>query len=135
MLRRQRAQQKHKRYFTAAELAEFVYCPLVWWYEQYEPAAQEDTETLFARMVELEQEHGPRAASLPEYQLLERLLLQRGAFDSGRERHSEHSRRVEEIRQEARRQPLAGCGRALTLVAVALLVLAVLFIAAAFLLH
>jgi hypothetical protein len=135
MLRRQRAQKKQPRYFTASEVAEFEYCPLAWWYEQYEPAAQADTETLFARMVELEHEHGPQAPALPEYQLHERLLLRRGAFESGQEHHTAHAQEIEEIQEEARTLPLSGCGRRLALAAAVLLIAAILLIAAAVFVH
>ena len=79
----QRRQQQHQsqRLFTATELADFEYCPLLWWHEQFESAVQEDTEELFARLVELEQEHETLAPSIPEYQLIEQLLVRRNAFE------------------------------------------------------
>ncbi|MBX5452240.1 hypothetical protein [Thermogemmatispora sp.] len=133
--RQPRGKRPSKRYFTASEVAAFEYCPLAWWHEQYEPAAQADTEELFARMVELEHEHGPQATALPEYQLHERLLLRRGAFDTGQEQHREHAEALEEAYEEARALPFAGCSRRLMLVAIALLISAIVLIAAAILLR
>src|SRR5260370_30868434 len=80
-----------QRIFTASEVAEYEYCPLVWWYEQYEPLATADTEELFARMVELDHDHGPQATTLPEYQVIEQLLVRRGAFEQGQQHHHEHA--------------------------------------------
>jgi hypothetical protein len=80
--------QPAKRAFAASKVAEFDYCPLAWWYGQYEPLATADTEELFARMVELEHDHGPQATALPEYQLIEQLLVRRGAFERGRQLHA-----------------------------------------------
>src|SRR5690242_11354201 len=87
-------QRNSQQMFTASEVAEFEYCPLAWWYEQYEPASKEDTEELFARMVELEEQHDAAAPTLPEYQMLEQLLLRRGAFDEGRQQHLAHAEEV-----------------------------------------
>src|SRR5690349_18114371 len=98
--RQSRSQQKQihsQRVFTASEVAEYEYCSLVWWYEQYEPLARADTEELFARMVELEHDHGPQATTLPEYQVIEQLLVRRGAFEQGLEQHHEHAQAVAEI--------------------------------------
>ena len=131
----QQVQQTQQRPFTASEVAEFEYCPLVWWHEQYEPAAQADDEELFARMVELEHEHGAQAPSVPEYQMLERLLLRRGAFDEGREQHEAHAREVEEVEEEAAGVPVTSHIRQLMIVILILLVVAVVLIAAAVLLR
>lgn len=92
--------QQEARAFTASEVAEFEYCPLAWWYEQYEPAAKADTDELFARMVELEHEHDTQAPALPEYQMIEQVLLRRGAFQEGQEQHLEHAEEVAEIEEE-----------------------------------
>ena len=80
---RQQTQQREQapRIFTASEVAEFEYCPLVWWHEQFEPASHADSEELFARLVELEHEHDVQATAIPEYQMIEQLLVKRGAFD------------------------------------------------------
>jgi hypothetical protein len=132
----QPAHVKRARLFTASEVAEFEYCPLAWWYEQYEELAQVDSEDLFARLVELEHEHGSHAPALPEYQLAEQLLLRKGAFDEGREQHQEHAEEVEELQEE--RIPMPGAGRAvrtLAYVAVVLFVLAALLIVAALILR
>src|SRR5437588_12280338 len=126
MQQRQQSQIKRQRLFTASEVAEFEYCPLVWWHEQYEPLAQVDTEELFARLVELEQEHGSQAPALPEYQMVEQLLVRKGAFDEGQRQHLEHAQEVEEVQEErvttARTTTTV---RMLALAAVVILVLAV----------
>jgi hypothetical protein len=88
------------RVFTASEVAEFEYCPLAWWHEQFEPWARAESEELFARLVELEHEHGAQAPALPEYRLIEQLLLRQGAFDEGRRQHQEHAEAVEDIEEE-----------------------------------
>ena len=129
----QMAQTKF-RLFTASEVAEFEYCPLVWWHEQFEPLAQAGSEELFARLVELEHEHGPQAVALPEYEVIEQLLLRMGAFEEGREQHSEHAGEVEEAEVEARTAVRRG-GRAVAILIVVLVVLAVVLIAGAFLIR
>src|SRR5438445_13821222 len=124
MQQRQQLQGK-QRLFRASEVAEFEYCPLVWWYERFEPLAQADTEELFARLVELEHEHGAQAPNLPEYQVVEQLLLRQGAFDEGQRQHREHAEAVEEAEEAVRGStPATGRTRLLALVAVALLLLA-----------
>src|ERR1700682_4607292 len=126
MQQRQQAQTKRQRLFTASEVAEFEYCPLAWWYEQYEPLAQVDSEELFARLVELEQEQGSQAPALPEYQMVEQLLLRKGAFEEGQQQHLEHAEEVEEVQEErVTTGRTTGVARLLALVAVAVLVLAV----------
>src|SRR5205085_3823214 len=128
----QQSTQAKQRLFTASEVAEFEYCPLVWWHEEFEPLAQANTEELFARMVELEHEHGPQAPALPEYQVIEQLLLREGAFEEGRQQHSDHAEEVEEIEEEARAGVRAtGYMRTLTTLAAILVVLALLLIIAA----
>ena len=100
MEQRRKQQHNSQRIFTASELAEFEYCPLAWWYEQFEPAAQEDTEELFARLVEIEQEHDTQAPTIPEYQMIEQLLVRRGAFEQGQQQHLEHAEEVAELEEE-----------------------------------
>jgi hypothetical protein len=127
----QNQQHQAQRIFTASEVAEFEYCPLTWWHEQFEPLAQADTEELFARLVELEHEHGPQAPGLPEYQVGEQLLLRCGAFAEGRQQHLDHAEEVEEI--EAERVEVVNSGnrgRALGRIALVLLLVALLFIVA-----
>jgi hypothetical protein len=122
----QRGQQQYQvqRIFTASEVAEFEYCPLTWWHEQFEPLAQADTDEIFARLVELEEEHGPQAPALPEYQVGEQLLLRRGAFEQGIEQHQEHADAVAEIEEERVSVSFVGSGEnARTLARIALLVL------------
>lgn len=96
----QNAKLEKQRKFTASEVAEFEYCPLAWWHEQYEPHTQEEDDELFARMVELEHEHGQQATILPEYQVIEQLLLRRGAFEMGRKQHRAHVAEVEQAEAE-----------------------------------
>jgi hypothetical protein len=134
MQQQQPAQTKRTRLFTASEVAEFEYCPLAWWYEQYESLAQVNTEELFARLVELEHEHGSEAPALPEYQMVEQLLLRKGAFDEGREQHLEHAEEVEELQEERiTTARTSGTVRVLAVVAVIILVVAILLIIAALL--
>ena len=134
---------KTSRLFTASEVAEFEYCPLSWWHEQFEPWVHVDNEELFARLVELEHEHGAQAPAVPEYQMIEQLLLRREAFEEGREQHQEHADAVEDAEQEAEEEARQGVyglsqtGRSrLVLVAIIVLgVLAVLLIGIGLLLH
>lgn len=135
-------QQRHKalshgqRLFTASEVAEFEYCPLTWWHEQFEPLAQADTEDLFARLVELEHDHGSQAPALPEYRMVEQLLLRRGAFDEGSQQHIEHAEEVEEVQQEAYSGiTIAGRIRLLAVTVVVIVLIAFLFIGAALILR
>lgn len=73
-----------QRVYTTTEVARYEYCPLVWWHEQFDPLAIGETEDLFAQMVEMEYAHGPQATSLPDYQVIEQILVQRGAFEKER---------------------------------------------------
>ena len=128
------------RIFTASEVAEFEYCPLAWWHEQFEPWAHAESGELFARLVELEHEHNAQAPGLPEYRLIEQLLLRRGAFDEGRRQHEEHAEAVEDIEEEIEMEirpggSFAGQGRVLALAALVLGSLALLLIVFALLLR
>ena len=135
-MQQQRQSQSKQRLFTASEVAEFEYCPLVWWHEQFEPLAQANNEKLFARMVELEYEDGAQATTLPEYQMIEQLLLRRGAFEEGRQQHLDHAEEVEEIEEEEYREVKAsGRARILAVFAIVLLCLALALVIAAFFLH
>ena len=128
--------QSRQRLFTASEVAEFEYCPLVWWHEQFEPLAQASDDELFARMVELEYEHGAQATALPEYKMVEQLLLRRGAFDEGRQQHLNHAEDVEEIQEEVRRGVKAtGRMRIIAAIAIVLLCLALALVIAAIVLR
>ena len=127
---------KHTRLFTASEVAEFEYCPLTWWYEQFEPWAHAENEELFARLVELEHEHGAQSPALPEYQMIEQLLLRREAFEEGHLQHEEHASAVEDVEEEVeeeQRQGIYGMasGRTLVIALCVLGVLALLLIASA----
>jgi hypothetical protein len=135
-MQQRRQPQSRQRLFTASEVAEFEYCPLVWWHEQFEPLAQADNDELFARMVELEYEHGAQAPALPEYKMIEQLLLRRGAFDEGRQQHLEHAEDVEEIQEEVLRGVKAtGRMRIIAVIAIVLLCLALALVIAAILLR
>lgn len=131
----QNAKLEKQRKFTASDLAEFEYCPLAWWYEEYEPHTREEDDELFARMVELEHEHGQQATVIPEYQVIEQLLLRRGAFATGRQQHRAHAEEVE----QAEKEPVVVTGRAakrtraLITVAVIVLLLALALLALAML--
>ncbi|SRR6266702_2065558 len=126
--------QPQQRVFTASEVAEFEYCPLVWWHEQFEPLAQADKEELFARLVELEHEQGPQAPALPEYQTVEQLLLRKGAFEEGQQQHLDHAEEVEEVQEERISIATAtGNMRRLVLIAVLILVIALVLISVALL--
>ncbi len=128
--------QQQQHFFSASEVAEFEYCPLKWWHDCFEPAAQTGTEELFARLVELEHDHEMQAPSLPEYRVIEQLLLRRGAFDVGTEQHREHAEEVEQVQEEARRSVTAtGQMRVLIIMVGVIVVVALLCIAAAILIH
>ena len=89
--------------FTASEIAEYEYCPLVWWYEKYDPLVETGTEELFAHLVAMEHEHGAQATAIPEYQVIEQLLVRRGAFEAdGQQRikHAEQDERAAEMEAE-----------------------------------
>jgi hypothetical protein len=124
--------QSRQRLYTASEVAQFEYCPLEWWHEQFEPLAQAGNEELFARMVELEYEHGAQAPALPEYQTIEQLLLRRGAFEEGRQQHLDHADEVVEIQEEVRKGVKAtGRARILAVLAIVLLCLSLALVFAA----
>ena len=131
-MQQRRLSQTKQRLFTASEVAQFEYCPLVWWHEQFEPLAQANNEELFAHMVELENEHGVQATSLPEYQMVEQLLLRRGAFEAGRQQHLDHAEEVQEIEEEIRQGEVATLrSRMLVAIAIVLLCLALALVVAA----
>ena len=130
-MQQQQKAQSRERLFTASEVAEFEYCPLVWWHEQFEPMAQADTEEQFARLVELEHEHGAQAPALPEYQVVEQLLLRKGAFEEGRQQHVEHAEEVEEAQEIPSSMTTTRRMRILVLIIVTILIIALLLIVAA----
>jgi hypothetical protein len=70
-----------QRNYTAKEIAQYEYCPLVWWHEQYDPAVLADNDKLFAQLVALEHEYGSQAPDIPDYQVIEQILVRRGAFE------------------------------------------------------
>ncbi len=135
MQQRGQLQHQSQHIFAASEVAEFEYCPLTWWHEHFEPLAQADTEEIFARLVELEDEHGPQAPALPEYQVGEQLLLRRGAFEQGIQQHQEHADEVAEMEDE--RVSFVGnrdTARTLGRIALIVLLLALVLIVASLLL-
>jgi len=82
-------------------------------------------------MVELEHEHSSQAPTLPEYRMVEQLLVRREAFDEGLQQHLEHAKGVAKIEQEHIGVPNAsGTMRCLLSITLALLVVALLLIAA-----
>ncbi len=125
--------------FTASELAEYDYCPLVWWYEKYDPLVAEGSEELFARLVEMEHDHGRAAPALPEYQVIEQLLVRRGAFEAqGQQRaaRSEQDEGAAEMEAEGSVSGGNDSGRKLHMLsrlALASLLIALLILALAFL--
>jgi hypothetical protein len=131
-MQQQSTAQTKQRLFTATEVAQFEYCPLVWWQEQFGPLAHMDTEELFARMVELEHEYGQQAVALPEYEAIENLLLRQGAFEEGRRQHAEHADELDKIEEEARVATPTGRGaRVLAILVIVLVALALLMFVAA----
>jgi len=119
--------------FTAREVAQFEYCPLVWWHEQYEPLLKAGSEELFAELVAMEHDHGPQSTALPHYQVIEQLLVRRGAFDEGHQQHGEHAEEVAESEEERSSMPTSSdITRWFVWVACAMLVLAMLLIVVSF---
>jgi len=134
-------QQKNKvkrdkavQIFTASEVAEYEHCPLVWWYEKYEPLVETDTEELFAHLVAMEHKHGSQATAIPEYQVIEQLLVRRGAFEAdGQQRRAENVEQDEDAAEmEAERADLSTTGhkaRRLQLFALITLAIGLVFLA------
>ncbi len=80
---------EQRRIFSASDLAQFEYCPLAWWYEEISELAQAEPEELTQRLEELEAEYPSSVSSLPEYQVIERLLERANRFAHGREQHAQ----------------------------------------------
>lgn len=134
--RRQQQQHQSQRIFTASDVAEYEYCSLAWWHGQFEPAAHEDNEELFARLVEMEHEHGTQAPALPDYQMIEQLLLRRGAFEQGRQQHAEHAEEVAEMEEERIHVPSGRSNtRRIAVMILVIVVIALLLIAASLVLR
>lgn len=94
--------------FTASEVAEYEYCPLVWWYEKYDPLVETGTEELFAHLVTMEHEYGAQAIAIPEYQVIEQLLVRRGAFEADGQQRAEYAEQDEQAAEmEAERTDLS----------------------------
>ncbi len=121
--------------FTASEVAEYEYCPLVWWYEKYDPLVETSTEELFAHLVAMEHEHGAQATAIPEYQVVEQLLVRRGAFEAdGRIERAEQDEDAAEMEAERSDLPSGHSKmRRLQLLALVTLVIAVVLLVVAFL--
>nr|BBH89180.1 hypothetical protein KTC_39310 [Thermosporothrix sp. COM3] len=117
-----------QRLFTASEIAQFEYCPLSWWYEHFGPTARADTEELFARLVELEHEYGSQAPSLPEYQVIEQLLLRQNAFNEGIHQHTDYDHGPQRgLKADSSSNDLL---HRLTLIAICILLIAIILIVA-----
>lgn len=129
-MKQRRQKQQSQQIFTASEVAEYEYCPLAWWYERFEPFAQADTEELFAHLVELEHEHETQAPALPEYQMVEQLLVRRGAFEQGQQQHQEHANEVAELEEERIVVPNTSGGTHRLLVLTAVIVIVALILIA-----
>ncbi len=116
--------------FNATEVASYDYCPLVWWNEQYEPLVHTDNEELFATLVELENEHGNAAPTLPEYQVIEQILIRRGAFNSAGEPVEPDEDLVDMDQQEDYNEPIITGDklRKIQVLAVSTLTIALLFL-------
>ena len=70
--------------------------------------------------------------ALPEYQMIEQLLLRRGAFEEGRQQHLDHAGEVEELQEEVRRGVKAtGRMRILAVLTIVLLCVALALVIAA----
>ncbi|HET8912329.1 MAG TPA: hypothetical protein VFN23_12735 [Ktedonobacteraceae bacterium] len=93
-------EHQQQRLYTASELADFEYCPLTWWHDQFDPYAQANSDELFAHLVELENQYGQQATAVPEYQMVEQLLLRKGAFEHGQQQHRDYADEVEEAYAE-----------------------------------
>ncbi len=136
MLRRFRSQAQTGTSFGAEEVAEYEYCPLIWWNNRFGSYGFEDNEALFAQMVQLEQEYGADAPIVPEYQMLEQLLLQNGAFDEETHQKATFTEQLDEGDKALASAdfPTTGYTRRLLILATVLLVLAAICIGITFLL-
>jgi hypothetical protein len=106
--RKKGTRDKGVQIFTASEVAEYEYCPLVWWYEKYDPLVETETEELFAHLVAMEHEHGAQATAMPEYQVIEQLLVRRGAFEADGQQRAQHAEQDEQAAEmEAERTDLS----------------------------
>jgi hypothetical protein len=126
------SQKAHSTHIiTANEVAEYEYCPLIWWYEHFDPLISADDEELFAEMVVLEQEYGHDAPSLPEYQTIERLLIHR----QSRQQYHESAEEVEQMVEEAEEERAENLHLLRwTIVTIVLLLISILLITSAVLL-
>jgi hypothetical protein len=68
---------------------------------------------------------------LPEYQLIEQLLVRRGAFEQGQQQHLDHAEEVSELEEERVTIPSASNAmRRVMVFAVVLIVIALILIVA-----
>lgn len=114
-----------KHYFSAAELADFEYCPLAWWEEQTNSLADLTEEELEEHLAELRERYDERATILPEYQLVLRLRDRHGVLDGGRVAHEAHAEQVAALAAPAHPSTLVAW-RVILLVAVILLLVGIL---------
>jgi hypothetical protein len=128
---------KAMQIFTASEVAEYEYCPLVWWYEKYEPQVETGTEELFAHLVAMEHKYGSQATAIPEYQVIEQLLVRRGAFEADGQQRAKRAERdsgTTEIETERSDTPtIRNKVRRLQLFALVTLAIAIILLALSFL--
>jgi hypothetical protein len=115
-----------ERYFSAAELADFEYCPLAWWEEQTNSLADLTSAELAEHLAELRQRYGENAAVLPEYQLVQRLLARHGVLDEGRMAHKAHAEQVATLATRGAPVPLPVWRAALLIVVIMILMIGLL---------
>jgi hypothetical protein len=84
----ERAMTEQRHIFSASDLAQFEYCSLAWWYEEFSDLAQADQEELAQRLEELVAEDAATASAQPEYVVIERLLDRAIQFAAGREQQA-----------------------------------------------
>src|SRR5579862_2038498 len=89
-----------QRIFSASDLAQFEYCALAWWYEEFGDLAQADQAELAERLEELEDQYPNSASAQPEYEVIERLLERAQRLAQGRAQHRAFARRQQSNQPE-----------------------------------
>lgn len=87
---------EQQRIFSASDVAQFEYCPLVWWYEEMNELAQAEEKELLQHLEELKRNYGSSASADPEYQVLKRLLVRARRYERGVEQHIHYPLRQKE---------------------------------------
>lgn len=128
-------EHQQQRLYTASELADYEYCPLTWWHDQFDPFAQASSDELFAHLVELEDQYGVQATALPEYQMVEQLLLRKGAFEKGQQQHRDHADEVEESYEEREGLDRTRSVQIILIATIVFVLAAIILIGAAFFIH